>query len=223
MANLKAREKQRQQVQNAISAVIRREREEAMRREREEAAKRKAADDAAKKANNGAEPAAPPVAANKPVTRTPRVQSVLENTPEGLISSQKFEENRGKLPWPVDRGLISLRYGVNQVPGKTRSIDVISDGISIETEVGTQVKAICDGEVSSVFNIGDKQTVMVKHGKYFTTYSNLQSTAVRRGAKVTAGQVIGAAGANDDGVGEVQLRVDTETSTLNPEQWIRRK
>jgi septal ring factor EnvC (AmiA/AmiB activator) len=149
--------------------------------------------------------------------------SVLENTPEGVITSQKFEENKGHLPWPVDRGEIVLHYGINRIPGTTRPIEVPSDGISIETSIGANVKAIFDGEVASVSNIGDKQLIIVKHGKYFSTYSNLQSVSVGRGQKVSAGQVIGQAGANDEGVGSMDLQMDTERGTINPEQWIRRR
>jgi septal ring factor EnvC (AmiA/AmiB activator) len=98
-----------------------------------------------------------------------------------------------------------------------------SDGISIETNVGASVKVIFDGEIASVSNLGDKQLIIVKHGKYFTTYSNLQSVNVSRGQKVNTGQVIGSAGANDEGIGTVDLQMDTERGTINPEQWIRKR
>lgn len=227
---MKKKQKERQKIQNAIAAVIRREKEIAMReaaaaaeakRKAEELAKRNAA------AQNPAnKPAPPPVVAvaPKPVDRNPgREVSVLENTPEGLISSQKFEENKGRLPWPVDRGMIVLHYGNNSIPGKTRDIIIPSDGISIETNIGANVKAIFDGEVAAVSNLGDKQLIIVKHGKYFSTYSNLQSVSVSRGQKIAAGQVIGQAGANDEGVGSMDLQMDTEKGTINPEHWIRRK
>jgi murein hydrolase activator len=227
------KEKERKQIQAAIAAVIKREKDEALRKEREaEAARRKAATDAAAKrkadeakliAEGKPVPAAPATETATPVKPpTGRAPSALENTPEGLIVSQKFEENRGRLPWPVDKGIIILHFGVNKIPGKTKTLSVPSEGLSIETAIGAPVKAIFDGEVRSVFNVGDKQLVMVRHGKYFTTYGNLSSAAVTRGQKVTAGQVLGKAGINDEGVGEVYLQLDTETSTINPEPWLRR-
>lgn len=229
-ASMKKKEKERQKVQNAIAAVIKREKEIAMREAKAAEAKRKAAEDAARKNNTAAADNPAPGAnstvkttAPPPVTKKPREQSVLENTPEGMIVSQKFEDNKGHMPWPVDRGEIVLHYGPNSIPGKTRPIIVPSDGISIETTVGSNVKVIFDGEVASVSNLGDKQLIIVKHGKYFTTYSNLQSVSVSRGQKVTTGQVIGSAGANDEGVGSVDLQVDTERGTINPELWIRRR
>jgi murein hydrolase activator len=228
------KEKERKQIQAAIAAVIKREKDEALRKEREaEAARKKAAaDEAAKRKAEEAKLIAEgkPVPASKttepvrPVTSVPtgRAPSALESTPEGMISSQKFEENKGKLPWPVDKGIILLHFGVNKIPGKTKTLSVPSEGLSIETAIGANVKAIFDGEVRSVFNVGDKQLVMVRHGKYFTTYGNLSAASVSRGQKVAAGQVIGKAGINDEGVGEVYLQLDTESSTINPEPWLRK-
>jgi septal ring factor EnvC (AmiA/AmiB activator) len=217
------REKERKQLQNAIAAVIKRERDEALKREREEAARKKA--EAAKNGNNAT------AAVNTPTKTAPaparptkkRAESVLENTPEGLIRSQQFEGNKGSLPWPVDKGIITLTYGNNVVPTDKKSIDVQSDGITIETAIGAPVKAIFDGVVLSTFSIGNMQVVTVRHGKYFTTYSNLQGVSVSRGQSISAGQVLGKAGVNDEGVGEMSLRVDSETNTLDPMQWIRRR
>jgi len=216
------REKERKQLQNAIAAVIKREKDEALKRDREEAARKKA--EAAKNGNNATAgvttPTKPTSTPAKPAKK--REESVLENTPEGLIRSQAFEGNKGSLPWPVEKGVITLRYGRNVIPTNNKPIDVQSDGITIETTVGASVKAIFDGEVGSVFSVGNMQVVMLKHGKYFTTYSNLQGVNVSRGQKVTAGQVLGKAGANDDGVGEISLQVDTDRGTMDPQLWIRR-
>jgi septal ring factor EnvC (AmiA/AmiB activator) len=227
-ASVRKKEKERQKIQNAIAAVIKREKEIAMREARAAEARRKAAQDAANKANaskpDNATASTSPVKTPAPTApKKTREQSVLENTPEGLIVSQKFEDNKGRMPWPVDRGEIVLHYGNNYIPGKTKSIVMPSDGISIETNVGASVKVIFDGEIASVSNLGDKQLIIVKHGKYFTTYSNLQSVNVSRGQKVNTGQVIGSAGANDEGIGTVDLQMDTERGTINPEQWIRKR
>lgn len=264
------REKEKRQVQSAIAAVIKREKEEALRREREDAARRKAADEAAKrlaaqkaaeerakntnkvatapdkavagnipKTNAGAttpvenketstvpETAAPAVVESEkvePKTAPSRPANVFESTPEGLISSQQFEGNKGNLPWPVDKGLISFHYGNNKIPGKTRDIDMPADDVTIETNVGAPVKAIFDGEVVSVFYIGNKQTVLLRHGRYFSSYGHLQSASVAKGSTVKAGQTLGAAASNDDGTGEVWLRIENDVRTYDPETWIRRK
>lgn len=227
------REKERKQLQNAIAAVIKREKEAALKKEREEAARKKAeaaannsntnataATGTATKPTNGAKPN-PPTATT---TVKKRETSVLENTPEGLIRSQQFEENRGSLPWPVDKCVVTLKYGTNMIPGfGSRPIEVPSDGITMEVSQGSNVKAVFEGEVNSVFPVGDRYVVMVKHGKYFTTYSNLQGIAVSKGQKVSPGQVLGRAALNDEGVGEVSFQIDTEKGTQNPEAWLRRR
>lgn len=224
---LATREKERRQLQNAIAAVIKREREEALRKEREEA-KKKA--DAAKASNAGSAAASGTAAAKPPATTTAppptrkREASVLENTPEGLIRSQQFEENRGSLPWPVDKGIVTLHYGTNKISGLgTKALEIPSDGLTLEVAIGAPVKAVFEGEVSSVFSMGSIQVITIKHGKYFTTYSNLQSVSVSKGTRVAAGQVIGKAAVNDDGVGEVSFQIDTERGSQNPELWLRRR
>lgn len=235
------KEKQRKDIQNAIAAVIRREVAEAKAKAKREAdalARQKTAQEAEARriaaANNNTAAATtpkpaittstksatePPSTANltKPVEKKQRQVSDLESTPEGVIVSQRFEDGRGNMPWPVERGEISLHYGSNHI-GK---ITIPSDGITIETSVGAPVKAIFDGEVASVSNIGDTKIVILKHGKYFTTYSNLQGANVSRGQKISRGQVLGTAAANDEGIGETYLQVDTEKGTINPEAWIK--
>jgi septal ring factor EnvC (AmiA/AmiB activator) len=225
---LATREKERKKLQNSIAAVIKREREEALRKEREEAKKRA---DATKAGNAGANATASSSnAAKEPSTSTAppptrkREASVLENTPEGLIRSQQFEENRGSLPWPVDRGIVTLHYGTNKISGLgTKALEIPSDGLTLEVAIGAPVKAVFEGEVSSVFSMGNIQVITIKHGKYFTTYSNLQSVSVTKGTKVAAGQVLGKAAVNDDGVGEVSFQIDTEKGSQNPEFWLRRR
>lgn len=215
----------------------------------EDAARRKAnlaAADAAKKAaadeiahnknnenNNDTKPSLekpiekPPVASVAPVEivkpRATRTISALENTPEGIITSEQFEKNQHNLPWPVEQGIVTLHFGNNSIPAKPRPINVQSDGITIETTVGSPVKSIFDGVVSLVSEIGNTSLVIIKHGKYYSAYSSLGSATVSKGAKITRGEVIGKAGENDDGVGVVDLTIANERGNLNPEQWIRRR
>jgi septal ring factor EnvC (AmiA/AmiB activator) len=226
---LATREKERRQLQNAIAAVIKREREEALRKEREEAKRRAEAAKAGNAsgnaiASNGNAAKTPATTTTAPPPTRKREASVLENTPEGLIRSQQFEENRGSLPWPVDRGIVTLHYGTNKISGLgTKALEIPSDGLTLEVAIGAPVKAVFEGEVSSVFSMGNIQVITIKHGKYFTTYSNLQSVSVSKGTRVSAGQVIGKAAVNDDGVGEVSFQIDTERGSQNPEIWLRRR
>jgi murein DD-endopeptidase MepM/ murein hydrolase activator NlpD len=97
-----------------------------------------------------------------------------------------------------------------------------SDGITISLPVGASVKAVADGEVSSVLDLGGEQAVLVRHGKYYTTYSHLSTTNVNRGQQVRPGTVLGRAAANEDGEGEVQFLVSSEKGAfLNPTGWLR--
>ncbi len=227
-ASIAKKEKQRQQNAANISRIIREEiaKQEAIRRAE---AKRKADDLArqkaeAAKANQNTTASnttvVPKTVASAAPKKTQRAPSVLEETPEGLVTSQEFEKNKGSLPWPVSQGTITIPFGNSTLPGT--NIKVISDGITIETSKGATVKSIFQGEVISVYAIGGNQTVIIKHGKYFTTYANLGSVSVSRGQKVTTGQAVGSAGEDDDGTPEVELRVDTEHGPINPSAWIRR-
>ena len=232
--SIKKKEKQRKDVSNQIAAIIKREIDAARKAAAAEAAvaKKKADDEAARKkaqqstaGNNGNTSTTPDVVKTTPppVTAPPkkvRAASVLESTPEGQITGQQFEQNKGRLPWPVDQGLIIAGFGRVKLP---TGQEFINDAVTIETSVGASVKAIFEGEVKSVFYTGDKQSVIIQHGKYFTTYSNLTGASVSRGQKISTGTVLGRAGANDDGRGEIDLRVSTENGEVNPETWIRRR
>ena len=129
-----------------------------------------------------------------------------------------FEKNKGALPWPAD-GYVISHFGPNQYPG---GIDYNNPGVSIGVKVGAPVKSVFDGEVTLVNYMDDKQVVFIKHGKYFTVYSNLSSAGVQRGDKVKTGQVIGKAGVNDDGNGEVDFILMQESNNVNPESWLKR-
>jgi len=161
------------------------------------------------------------------ITTKPRpVAKEAKNTSSVLVTSEadkvldaNFERNRGSLPWPVD-GFIINHFGPNQLPG---GIDYNNPGVSIGTKIGSGVKSVFDGEVTLVSYMDEKQVVFIKHGKYFTVYSNLASADVQRGQTVKTGQVVGKAGANDDGQGQVDLIIMKENNNVNPEQWLRRK
>lgn len=160
-----------------------------------------------------------------PVTKsenTVKAKSVLDRTPEGSVVSDNFRNNRGKLPWPVEAGHVSIPFGPYSVEG-LKGIISNSPGITIETAVGIPVKAIFDGEVSTVFNIEGSSAVLIRVGKFFISYSNLSAVTVTKGDKVKLGQVIGKAAENSDGNGEIQLVLMEEKTNLNPEQWLKRK
>lgn len=217
-AQVNAKRKQDAKLKNMITAMIRREVEIA----RNEAAKREKARLAELKKNNANSKNT--VANGNAATKT--VSPATTSKPSGsvLVSSEadkaldaNFYKNRGILPWPVS-GFIIAHYGTNKLPG-----GVIYDnpGVTIGAKIGEPVKAVFEGEVTLVSYIEDKQAVFIKHGKYFTVYSNLASANVQRGDQVKTGQVIGKAGENDEGQGEVDFIIMQESTNVNPEQWLR--
>jgi len=148
-------------------------------------------------------------------------RSVFDAAPGGEIISDNFEKNRGKLPWPIDKGNIKIPFGNYSIQGT--KLFGNNPGLTMETDQNSPVKAIFDGEVVSVFDVEGESNVLIRHGKYFTTYGNLASTSVSKGQKVKAGQVVGAAGPNADGNGEIEFLLLLENRNLDPASWIRRK
>jgi murein hydrolase activator len=145
-------------------------------------------------------------------------------TPEILKLSSEFAANRSKLPWPVERGYISEYFGTQNHPS-IENVIVNNSGIKIRTPKNSGVRTIFSGEVSYVIEIpGANHSVIVKHGKYFTVYSNLKSISVKRGDKIRIKQQIGTVGESlQTGETELELQVWKGGEKLNPAQWIYRK
>ncbi len=214
-AQVRAKRKQDVKLKNAITAMIRREieraRAEAARKEKERlaaAAKNNKPDAGSEKSNT--------TASAKPASSIPS-GSVLVSSEADRELNASFEKNKGSLPWPSD-GYVITHFGPNQYPG---GIDYNNPGVSIGVKPGAPVKSVFDGEVTLVNYMDDKQVVFIKHGQYFTVYSNLASANVQRGDKVRTGQVIGKAGLNDDGNGEVDFILMDESKNVNPESWLK--
>ncbi|MEN9349636.1 MAG: hypothetical protein RL372_614 [Bacteroidota bacterium] len=231
---IKDKEKQRVRMQQAVMAIIKREIEEAARKDK--IAKQKALDDAKKNAaaanakNNTSDNAVKNNTAatnsaknNEPIVLAKagsRPYSPFESTEEGRETSMHFEQNRGRLPWPVDRGNVFIEFGVSTVPGT--KLKQNSDGIHIALPEGSAVKSIADGEVSYVGEVNGDQVVMVRHGKYFTVYQQLSSASVSVGKEVKAGSMLGRSGKSIDGEGSIIFTINNERGVpLNPDQWLR--
>ncbi len=214
-AQIKNKRKQDAKLRGMIAVMIKREIDNARKKaEADKAERDRLARLNKPQANNN------DVAVSKPISRTPRkTESVLVSSEADRVLDASFERNRGSLPWPSD-GFILSHSGRNVLPG---GVEYDNPGVSIGTSIGSSVKAIFDGDVTLVNPMDDKQVVFIKHGKYFTVYSNLSSANVQRGQKIKTGQVVGRAGANDDGQGQVDLIIMKESNNVNPEQWLRKK
>ena len=146
-------------------------------------------------------------------------KGVFEKTPEGIRLTGSFENNKGRLSWPIDKGIIKVHFGYFKING------VIFDnpGLTLETDADGAIKVIFEGRISSVFDVEGNWTVIVQHGKYFTVYSNLATVVVSKNEQVTAGQLLGKAAANAYGNGEIEFLLLQERKNIDPEKWIRKK
>jgi septal ring factor EnvC (AmiA/AmiB activator) len=141
-------------------------------------------------------------------------------TPEGKIISDNFKANRGRLPWPVEKGVVSLGYG-NQPHPVFKSLQVHNSGIEITTESGASARAVFAGEVTQVQLITPvKRAVVVKHGDFFTVYQNLSSVSVQPGDKVSAKQSIGKIRTDGDGRTILKFVVSQNSTYFNPTTWL---
>jgi septal ring factor EnvC (AmiA/AmiB activator) len=217
-----AKRKQMQKVNNAIAAAIKKAQAEAREKALKEAAKEKERlrKEAEKnKTNNTNNPITKTTTTPTKTTPAKPVESVLLNA-DNLALNASFEKNKGTLPWPLDKGMVLMHYGKNTLPSGT-VMDVTS--VTISSDIGSIVKAVFDGTVTTVQVIEDMTVVIIQHGRYFTTYSNLSGVTVQRGQQIKTGQSIGKVAANFDGVGAVDFYISNENSNYDPEKWLRRK
>lgn len=157
---------------------------------------------------------------NTTTNKTTARPNYLNLNAADVALNASFEKNRGRLPWPVDNGVVTLPFGESKVGG----LDIYNGCITISTpSVGTPVKSVFSGEVSAVTNSGEDMTVIIRHGKYFTVYSVLSSVSVNKGETVKSGQVIGRTGQSDDGTGgQLDFYLMDGMKNINPQPWLHR-
>lgn len=145
----------------------------------------------------------------------------FEMTPEQKLVSGQFEQNKRRLPWPVERGVITDHFGVHQ-HAVLKNIQVRNNGIDISTAQGAKARSVFAGEVSRVFMVsGGNMAVIIRHGQYLSVYSNLVNVLLKSGDKVAVKQTIGTIGTDSDGDKTVlKFQIWKENVKLNPEDWI---
>ena len=144
-----------------------------------------------------------------------------ELTPEEKIVSDNFGSNVGKLPWPVQRGVIVSRFGKQPHP-VISGVEIDNKGIDISTTTGSDARAVFDGEVRKVFSIpGTQNAVIIRHGEYLSVYTHIDKVYVSVGDKVTAKQAIGKI-YTDDSENKTVLHFEIwkGSATLNPASWL---
>ena len=203
--DIKNKQQQAQKLQKAIDDII----AEEIRKANAEAEKKRK-EEAKKNANKGNSTA---------TTKTKEKGMAL--TPAEKTLSTNFVNNKGKLPWPVERGTISSSFG-KHASSVSSKVTVTNNGIDIATTDGAKARAVFDGEVASVTKLtGANTVVIIRHGEYFTVYSNLENVTVKRGDRVKTKQNIGTVHTNKtEGKTELHFELLKEQVRQNPANWL---
>jgi len=144
----------------------------------------------------------------------------IELTSDGKVDSDNFKANRGKLPWPVERGHISLGYG-DQAHPVYKALVIHNSGLEFATDTGANARAVFAGVVTSVIIISPvNKLVMLQHGDFFTIYQNLSSVNVSKGDKVSIRQSLGKIKTNGDGKTILKFAITQNTTYANPRAWL---
>ena len=148
--------------------------------------------------------------------------SRFKMTPEATLLGNKFEDNKGKLPWPVLTGYVSRPYGTRR-HAIVKTVNTTSQGVRITTEEGAKARVVYDGEVSQVLVIPNTNMyiVLVRHGKYLSVYKNINKLYVKKGDKVKRNQFIGTIGKDiTDSTTTLGFYIYKNNTTQNPADWV---
>lgn len=158
-------------------------------------------------------------AANKPVVSKP--SKVYELTPEARTLAANFEANQKRLPWPVERGLVTANFGPQRHP-VVKSVIIDNKGVDISTESQSLIRSVFDGQVGRIFRMPDGQlAVIINHGSYFSVYQGITDVKVSQGDKVSREQTIGVAYTNPI-TRETKLHFEIwkNNKAVNPLLWL---
>lgn len=215
LAELKKQQEERDRLKREVRAAIQREiaaEQARLEKERLEAEKRR------KERENE-------LNANTPAPPSKEDNESFALTRENKLVGKDFAANKGKLPWPVEKGTITQNYGKNAHP-TLPNVYTQNNGVDISTPKNANVRSVFKGEVTSVINIpGAGKVVIIKHGDYRSVYSNLQDVYVTKGTKVDTKTPIGSLLPNKSGNVsvahfEIHLVSGSSVSQLNPNLWI---
>ena len=154
-------------------------------------------------------------------TKAIESSSKIVLTAEGKIIADNFKANKGRLPWPVEKGSIYSAYGEHPHP-EFKSLTIKNSGVDIETEKGANARAVFGGVVTSIMVFSPVNTaVMIQHGDFFTVYQNLTSVSVSKGDKVSIKQSIGRIRTSgDSGKTILKFTISQNTTYFNPGSWL---
>ena len=229
LSEMQADQKKKEAISRQIDAAIKREiaaAEAKRKKEAEALAAKKAKEEEARRKAEAIARANNPNKAVEPKVE-PKGETILPETSESELVGRSFETNRGKLPWPVLKGTVTENYGKNPHPS-FENVFTNNNGIDISAVKNAPIRAVFEGEVTSVLNIpGAGKVVILKHGNYRTVYSNLQSTNVSVGDKVDTKEIIGSLLVKDGKSlsvlhFEIHQVFGGNVQSMNPILWISR-
>lgn len=201
MADLKEKQKRADRLNKAIEDIIKKEIEEARR-----------------KAEMASRAKEPKVKETKEAVKTPYAMTL---TPEAAALSLNFSSNQGKLPWPVERGLITETFGVHDHP-ILKGVKTTNNGINIKTTQNASARAVFDGKVVTVlYSPSFQNAIIIQHGEYYTVYANLDKVNVKADDNVSTKQIIGLVYTDEnESKTEIHFEIWKVTTKLNPQNWI---
>jgi len=181
---------------------------------------RKAAEVAAK-ANAKTTPSTSPKPTTAPIPSQPKAYT-LTLTPEESALASDFESNKGKLPWPLEKGTIITNFGTYTHP-EVSSVQIVNNGINILSDRNSPVRAVFKGSIAGIYDIDGGKVILIRHGNYISVYSNLSSVDVKKGDQVNTKQQIGRL-LNDasNAYSELHFEIRKDKDPLNPSLWIKK-
>lgn len=216
-------QKQLNALNKKIDELVAIEIEKARKRAEEEARRKREAEERAKAANANKTDKAGKKSTKGKSTTTEKTNTKAPTkwlTAEDRQLNGSLEQNKGRLPVPITGPYrIARRFGLNHI---TSTVVLDNKGVNYMGQAGAHARAIFDGEVSAVFQVGSLKNVLVRHGSYISVYCNLSSTIVQRGQKVKARDILGTVAPDDSGNFVLHFQLRKETAKLNPEHWIGR-
>ena len=141
-------------------------------------------------------------------------------SPQDKVDSDNFKANKGKLPWPVERGFISMGYG-NQFHPVYRDLQIHNSGLEFTTDSGSSARAVFAGVVKRINVISPvNKLVILQHGDFFTIYQNLSSVNVNIGENVNIKQSLGKIKTNGEGKTILKFVITQNMTYINPKSWL---
>ncbi|MBN2867295.1 MAG: peptidoglycan DD-metalloendopeptidase family protein [Flavobacteriaceae bacterium] len=157
---------------------------------------------------------------NKKAGKTSTYESGFSLTAEAKLVAADFLNNKGKLPWPVEKGIVKLRYGKQRSPINP-SVEIQSSGVRIATEKDAKVRAVFKGKVLAVMvQKKSNPVVLIQHGNYITAYGNLKTVYVKKGEEISTKQDIGEVFTDSDGQTLLKFSVYKNNASQNPAEWV---